>query len=70
MVAISVLMGLVAATVVSAQTIETSSASSVAASTTISQSMPPVATAAFDASLVNSSTTCKFDEIQYLGDRN
>ncbi|KAI1612058.1 hypothetical protein EDD37DRAFT_651276 [Exophiala viscosa] len=39
-----------------AQTIETSSASSVAASTTVSQSMPAVATAGFNAANVSSAT--------------
>ncbi|KIV94743.1 hypothetical protein PV10_02476 [Exophiala mesophila] len=50
----------------SAQTIETSSASSVAASTTVSQIMPPVATQAFNPALVNASDAFNW----CLGQRN
>lgn len=51
-----------------AQTIETSSIASVAATTTLSQAMPPSATAGFNAAPVNSTTRCKFTTLaQVLG---
>lgn len=48
-----------AAAVMAQVTIETSSAASVEATTTLSQAMPPAATASFDPAPVNSSTRCK-----------
>jgi hypothetical protein len=67
MVSISLLVGLFASAVVNAQTIETSSASSVAASTTLAQAMPPVATQAFDPAPVNSSVRCEYIRAEYPG---
>jgi hypothetical protein len=57
----STLMALMvaASTAFAQETIETSSASSVAATTTESQSMPPQATAAFNAAQVNDTVRCK-----------
>ena len=60
MVSISILVGVVVAAVANAQTIETSSASSVAAATTVSQVMPPMATQSFDPASVNETITCEF----------
>jgi hypothetical protein len=60
MVSSTLMTLVVAATVAFAQeTIETSSASSVAATTTESQSMPPQATANFNAAQVNETVRCK-----------
>jgi len=51
-----------------AQTIVTSSASSVAASTTESQVMPPAATASFNPASINPTTACKrqVSEVSWL----
>ena len=59
MVAATFFIGAAMAVVAQAQTIETSSASSVAPSTTVSQSMPPSATAGFNAGAINSTIACK-----------
>lgn len=60
MLAKSVLALVASAAAVMAQaTIETSSAASVDATTTLSQAMPPAATQSFDPAPVNSSTRCK-----------
>lgn len=55
----SVLCASAFAAFANAQTIVTSSAASVAASTTVSQVMPPAATQGFDISNVTSSTLCE-----------
>ena len=47
------------AVVANAQTIATSSASSVAAATTVSQVMPPAATASFNPAGVDATEACK-----------
>lgn len=55
----SVLAASAFAAFATAQTIVTSSAASVAASTTVSQVMPPAATQGFDITNVTSSTLCE-----------
>lgn len=58
----SVLFASAFAAIANAQTIETSSASSVAASSTVSQSMPPVATAGFNIGNITTSMLCEFPQ--------
>lgn len=59
-----------AAAVVAQATIETSSASSVEATTTLSQAMPPAATQSFNPAPINSTERCKFHTRQYLNQAN
>ena len=59
------MLGLLAvATMAVAQTIETATAASVSATTTQSESMPAVATQAFNANAVNSTTKCRFQSFK------
>ena len=68
----SILIASALAAFANAQTIATSSASSVAASSTVAQSMPPTATQGFDANNVTSSQKCKSltAPLQMIADRS